>query len=49
VAASYRLKLPDPAAWALTLGFVMLAWVPFRADSMSATFTIWKACSGSTD
>ena len=46
VAASYRLKLPNPAAWALTLGFVMLAWVPFRADSMSATFTIWKGMFG---
>ena len=46
VAASHRLKLPDPAAWALTLGFVMLAWVPFRADSLSAAFTIWKGMFG---
>jgi len=46
VAASYRLKLPDPAAWALTLGFVMLAWVPFRADSLSAAFMIWKGMFG---
>src|SRR5262249_46557950 len=44
--ASYPLKLPDPIAWALTLGFVMVAWVPFRADSLSATFTIWKGMFG---
>src|SRR5215813_7092392 len=46
VAASYRLKLPTPAAWPLTLGFVTLAWVPFRADGLSATFTIWKGMFG---
>jgi alginate O-acetyltransferase complex protein AlgI len=46
VTASYPLKLPDPIAWALTLGFVMVAWVPFRADSLSATFTIWKGMFG---
>jgi D-alanyl-lipoteichoic acid acyltransferase DltB (MBOAT superfamily) len=46
VAASYRLNLPTPAAWALTLGFVILAWVPFRADGLSATFTIWKGMFG---
>jgi alginate O-acetyltransferase complex protein AlgI len=46
VTASYPLKLPDPIAWALTLGFVMVAWVPFRADGLSATFTIWKGMFG---
>jgi len=46
VTASYRLTLPPPAAWALTLGFVILAWVPFRADGLSATFTIWKGMFG---
>jgi alginate O-acetyltransferase complex protein AlgI len=46
VAGSYRLRLPDPVAWALTLAFVMLAWVPFRADSLSAALTIWKGMLG---
>jgi alginate O-acetyltransferase complex protein AlgI len=46
VAESYRLSLPNPVAWALTLAFVMVAWVPFRADSLSATFTIWKGMFG---
>jgi alginate O-acetyltransferase complex protein AlgI len=46
VTASYPLKLPDPIAWALTLGFVMVAWVPFRADGLAATFTIWKGMFG---
>ena len=46
VAEPYRLKLPNPVAWALTLAFVMVAWVPFRADGLSATFTIWKGMFG---
>jgi alginate O-acetyltransferase complex protein AlgI len=46
VAGSYRLKLPNPIAWALTLVFVILAWVPFRADNLSAAFTIWKSMFG---
>src|SRR5262249_34116493 len=35
-----------PGAWALPLVFVILAWVPFRADGLSATFTIWKGMFG---
>jgi alginate O-acetyltransferase complex protein AlgI len=46
VAGSYRLELPNPIAWALTLGFVMLAWVPFRAENLYVAFTIWKSMFG---
>src|SRR5215471_12211327 len=46
IADTYRLQLPNPIAWALTLVFVMLAWVPFRADNLSATFTMWKSLLG---
>ena len=46
IADPYRLRLPNPIAWALTLFFVMLAWVPFRADNLSATFMMWKSLFG---
>jgi alginate O-acetyltransferase complex protein AlgI len=46
IADAYRLRLPNPLAWALTLVFVMLAWVPFRADNFSAAFTMWKSLFG---
>ena len=46
IADPYRLRLPNPIAWALTLVFVMLAWVPFRADNLSAAFTMWKSLLG---
>jgi len=46
IADAYRLRLPNLLAWALTLVFVMLAWVPFRADSFSAAFTMWKSLLG---
>jgi alginate O-acetyltransferase complex protein AlgI len=39
-------RLATPVAWALTLIFVILAWVPFRADSISAALTIWKSMAG---
>src|SRR5467141_4934238 len=38
IADAYRLRLPNPIARALTLFFVTLAWVPFRADNLSAAF-----------
>jgi alginate O-acetyltransferase complex protein AlgI len=46
IADGYRLRLPDPIAWALTLVFVVLAWVPFRADNFSVAFTMWKSLFG---
>ena len=46
IADTRGLKIPSAIAWAFTLVFVILAWVPFRADSFSATFTIWKSLFG---
>jgi alginate O-acetyltransferase complex protein AlgI len=40
------LNIPAPVAWALTFGFVVLAWVPFRADSLGTTLTLWKSLAG---
>jgi alginate O-acetyltransferase complex protein AlgI len=46
IADTYRLQLPNPIAWTLTLVFVMLAWVPFRADNLSVTLTMWQSVLG---
>lgn len=35
-----RISLPKPLAWALTFGFVNLAWVFFRADSLDQALTL---------
>ncbi len=35
--------LPRFAGWLLTLLVVMLAWVPFRADSLPATMVMWRS------
>jgi alginate O-acetyltransferase complex protein AlgI len=32
--------LPPPLAWALTLTFAVLCWIPFRAPTIGATWTI---------
>jgi alginate O-acetyltransferase complex protein AlgI len=42
------IALPRFVGQALTLLVVMIAWVPFRADSFSSTFVIWKAMFGSS-
>ena len=44
-----RLGWWRPRGWwgqLTTFGWVMLLWVPFRADSMAATFDIWSAMVG---
>jgi alginate O-acetyltransferase complex protein AlgI len=46
IADAHRLRLPNPIAWALTLVFVVLAWVPFRADNFSSAVTMWKSLLG---
>jgi D-alanyl-lipoteichoic acid acyltransferase DltB (MBOAT superfamily) len=46
IADTYRLQLPNPIASALTLVFVILAWVPFRADNLSVTLTMWQSVFG---
>lgn len=38
--------LPGPLALAITFIAVVLAWVPFRADSLATTMTIWHAMLG---
>jgi alginate O-acetyltransferase complex protein AlgI len=35
-----------PLAWLLTQGFVLLAWVPFRAASFADTNSVWHALFG---
>ena len=41
-------KLPGwpGIAWALTIAAVVIAWVPFRADSMGVTWEIWSSMTG---
>src|SRR2546425_6890307 len=46
VAMRRRLTIPTPAAWALTFVFVVLAWVPFRAENLSTTLTLWRSMAG---
>jgi alginate O-acetyltransferase complex protein AlgI len=33
-------RLPPPLAWALTMLFVMLCWIPFRAPTFATTVTL---------
>ena len=46
VASKIDVHLAAPVSWALTLIFVILAWVPFRAESASAALAIWKGMAG---
>jgi len=38
--------LPKAAAIALTLLFVVLAWVPFRAENLTASVSLWASMAG---
>lgn len=40
------LELPSGVGWAITLGFVMLAWVPFRADGLPRAFDLYAGLVG---
>jgi len=40
------LRLPKPLAWALTMLFVMLAWVLFRAASFSGALSVLRGMAG---
>jgi D-alanyl-lipoteichoic acid acyltransferase DltB (MBOAT superfamily) len=40
------MRLPDPAAWALTFFFVCLCWVFFRAHSLADAMTVLRALFG---
>jgi alginate O-acetyltransferase complex protein AlgI len=46
VAMARGLMIPKHAAWALTFVFVVLAWVPFRAENLSTTLTLWMSLVG---
>jgi alginate O-acetyltransferase complex protein AlgI len=46
VAEPRGLALPVPAAWVLTFGFVVLAWVAFRADNLPTALALWKSMAG---
>lgn len=39
-------KMPDWAGQVLTVAFVAAAWVPFRAQSMADTLTVWRKMLG---
>jgi D-alanyl-lipoteichoic acid acyltransferase DltB (MBOAT superfamily) len=41
-----RIRLPRPLAWALTMLFVMLAWVLFRSPSFSAAWDMLRDMAG---
>jgi len=41
-----KFRLPPAISWALTLLVVVLAWVPFRADSLAATQTMFASMAG---
>lgn len=46
-----RKKVPLPAippiiGWALTMLFVVLAWIPFRAPTLAVTFDLWRGMAG---
>jgi len=43
---SKRLREIPQLAQALTLLFVVIAWTPFRAETIQATMTMWKAMAG---
>jgi alginate O-acetyltransferase complex protein AlgI len=44
-----RWVVPIPLAQGLTLALVLLAWVPFRADTLHHSVDIWQAMFGRTD
>jgi D-alanyl-lipoteichoic acid acyltransferase DltB (MBOAT superfamily) len=45
-APSRRAAIPSGLAWGLTLGFVVLTWVPFRARDVPAALVMWAGMAG---
>jgi len=39
-------RLPAWFGWALTMLFVLIAWVPFRAPNLHVTMNMWKGMAG---
>jgi alginate O-acetyltransferase complex protein AlgI len=46
VAQTRNWAIPSPLAWAITFAFVVLAWIPFRADGLPAAISLWKGMIG---
>jgi D-alanyl-lipoteichoic acid acyltransferase DltB (MBOAT superfamily) len=46
VSLGQRIRMPVWLACSVTMGFVILAWVPFRAVDMDSCWSIWKAMFG---
>lgn len=42
----HLVAIPKLVGWALTFVFVVLAWVPFRADSLASTLAMWRGMFG---
>jgi len=40
------LRLPGPVAWLLTIGFVVLAWIPFRAATFQGAAAVLGSVAG---
>lgn len=38
--------IPPLLGWALTMLFVVLAWIPFRAPNLNVTFDLWRGLAG---
>jgi D-alanyl-lipoteichoic acid acyltransferase DltB (MBOAT superfamily) len=45
-AVSRRAAIPSSVAQGLTLAFVVLAWVPFRARDVAAALVMWASMAG---
>lgn len=43
IAARHAIAMPASLCLILTLGIVVFAWVPFRADTLASTVIVWKA------
>jgi alginate O-acetyltransferase complex protein AlgI len=39
----WRVSVPSLLAWAVTLAVMMGGWIPFRSQTLSATFTMWSS------
>jgi D-alanyl-lipoteichoic acid acyltransferase DltB (MBOAT superfamily) len=46
VAARIGIVLPREIGWAMTIVLVIFAWVPFRADTLHASLTLWQTMLG---
>jgi alginate O-acetyltransferase complex protein AlgI len=46
VAGRFGIVLPRGIGWLLTALIVLLAWVPFRADTFAASIAVWRGMLG---